>query len=174
MSEKRTYTVLDRRKILAELEAHAPINKDDVEGWCDFCPESIKQDQDECLCGAPVVWYGSPLWRSLFGDPRKAEASLRMIVPDDSAGQYLMHEAGVVGFANQSEYKKWERATNFFSQEELRDIVRFCGRKASGRGLISYVLNSTEKRRRDTRKVTPKKDIPSPGAGKRKPKKRVE
>jgi len=174
MSEVKTYTVLDRRKIQAELEAHAPINKDDIEGWCEFCPESIRQDQDKCLCGVPVVWYGSPMWRTIYGDPRKAENFGSLIVPDDNVGRYLMQQAGVAGFSNKTEAEKWTRAVRFFNAGDLRDIIKYCRRNTSNRGLISYVLNVTEKKRRDTRKVTPKKHRPSPEAGKGRPRKRYE
>ena len=97
------YVVLDLRLIREELGEHySPVMRDDYTGVCEVCEEAVPQDVNECpVCGTPVVWRHSPIWKANFGSPDAAIRLLSIIEPEEELGAQLCRLAGVPGFAQQ-------------------------------------------------------------------------
>jgi hypothetical protein len=161
-----SYTILDRREIVEELGAHAP-RAQEITGYCGICSEEVAQTHDACPnCDAPVIWRGSGLWRKLYGDPDKKLAQLLIEQPTDEAALHLFTLAGVEGFFNQTQAKRWAKAVRNIDQHNLFGVINYAIKKTKGPGLISHVLNITDKRVREiTRKKRVKKPAPDAGRG---------
>ena len=150
--------LIDLRVIRRELGSHYdPVEKDEYSGQCPVCEEMVSQSEDECSCGNPIVWRGSKMWRSLYGDPDRALARLMIVVPEDKIGKRLVARAGLQGFANKTEGKRWERAVKNIGEGDLIGIIDHAAKTSAGRGMISFVLNMTDKRIRERPRVKTKK-----------------
>lgn len=160
------YTILDRRDIAEELGAHAP-RVQEITGYCDVCSGDVEQTHDQCEgCGAPVIWRGSGLWRKLYGDPDRRLAQLLIEQPSDGAAAHLFALAGVQGFFNKTQAERWAKAVRNIDQHNLTSIIDYAVRKTQGPGLISHVLNITDKNVRElTRRKRVKEPEPSAGHG---------
>jgi hypothetical protein len=115
--------------------------------YCDNCDEELTQLMDECPgCGLPVVWLHSKEWKSRFGTPGSRIKELSTIMPADNAGKYLMFKAGLSGFKEKAEADRWASLAATLGQRDLSEIINYCARKASGRGLVAYALNAAAKK----------------------------
>lgn len=164
---KRTpYHVIEFQKIKNYLGAHyQALDRDSLEDDC-ICGERVGQDVDKCPhCRIPVIWYGSRVWRRLYGNAAAAEQRLSIIVPDDSRGEYLMRRAKLSGFANETEAKRWERAVRNLNSGTLTRTIDFCARRSNGRGLVAHVLNTTDKQIREQKPKRAKAPPPRAGEG---------
>jgi hypothetical protein len=133
------YVMLDLRDIQEALGSHwNPAMKDDYTGVCEACGEPVSQRVNECpVCGIPVVWRNSKIWKHLYGSPDTYGQLLSIVEPEEPAGAELCKLAGVSGFANQTEADRWRRAAG---------IARHAaGKKGRGRGAIAYAINLAEK-----------------------------
>lgn len=157
------YHSLDLQEILEEMEEHAPRSQSErnkLRGWC-ACGASVGQSQATCVnCDIPIVWFNSRAWREKFGSPSRRARDLTMILPEDLLGSLLLETAGLAGFANKNEAKRWEKARRRLSTNELRDVINYCAGKNTGRAIIAHVLNVTDKR---IREMKAQKKVPQPG-----------
>lgn len=139
---------IDLNEIRRELGAHfAQVPEEEHIAYCTNCSAKLTQDMDECpACGIPVVWFHSSMWKELYGTPGRKVKELSAIMPQDRAGKYLMYKAGLPGFKEKAEADQWTTLSAVLNQSELSEIINFCARRASGRGLIKYVLNAAAKK----------------------------
>jgi hypothetical protein len=117
---------------------------------------------DECpYCHTYIIWEGSRLWIRTFGSVDKAKRRLTIFPPDedDGIGRVLMESAGLDGFANESELRRWKRAksshsdgTRYIEDDEILLTIRYVESRTAPRGRINHVLNILDKKWRTTRK----------------------
>ena len=156
MSEKpeitpRQFTIIDLTDIRDLLGDHYRHNqKDTYTGTCD-CGEQVGQDVDACqFCGRSIVWRRSRLWKQLYGNPEDAIRRLSTIPPVDEAGKHLCQAAGVTGFADVGEARRWSRSVKKVGQKRALGAVNYVSKKhKQGRGMIAHALNIVEKAARE-------------------------
>jgi len=148
----KRYVVLDLRSIRSDLGNHYNHTlRDEYTGVCEVCEEDVPQNVNECpVCGTPVVWRGSPLWKALFGSPDAAIRLLNVVEPEEQLGRELCDRAGVAGFANQTEADRWRRAIKKLDKNRVRGIIEWVTKKKRGRGAISHAINFAAKVARET------------------------
>jgi hypothetical protein len=141
------YVVLDLRDVQESLGAHYnPAMRDEYEGVCEVCQETVPQTANECpICGVPVVWRNSKAWKALYGSPDAYIRLLSVVEPEDKAGIELCQKAGLSGFANQTEAQRWARAARKLGYSRMSGIVAWATRDKRGRGAIAHALNLAEK-----------------------------
>ena len=150
-----TFTIIDLLDIKESLDAHWNVReKGNYEGRCAGCGEAVTQTDDMCqFCDTPVVWKHSRVWKQLYGRPSIAEQRL-LSAPTDVLGRWLCAEAGVERFPNPHALRRWRSALARLDEHAIRGIVSYCAaslvRRSLGmRGLINFVLNTTDRRVRE-------------------------
>lgn len=148
------YTLIDLAKIKAEMGQHWNANeRESVTGRCSQCNEEIKQTRSTCIvCGTPVVWRGSRVWKRLYGGPSLAESKL-LRTPTDTAGIELCKHANVASFPTPRLLTRWEEAVEQLDSSDTDGIVAWCTdtmktRGRGMRGLVQFAVNTVEKRAR--------------------------
>lgn len=157
--EMKTYHTIDLREIRDNMGEHwIPREAERYRGYCD-CGEEVAQDTLECqYCGMRIIWYGSKLWKNLYGSPDAMVRQLTVRVPEDNAGKYLFEKATLVGFNSQTDDSKWKTATRWFTQQELVDIIDHAYGKGSRRhGLVNHVMAIVNKKGREKRDLKRRK-----------------
>ena len=141
------FVTLDLTEVRQALGEHYdPVLKDSYPSICPVCEGEVFQDEDECsLCGTPTVWKNSTAWKLLYGPPTAAIRRLSTVEPEDRAGIELCRLAGVTGFANQTEAKRWARAAKKLGHARMLGIARYAAQNKRGRGVIAHGLNLAEK-----------------------------
>ena len=125
-----SYVVFDLDRIADDLGSHFEGSRaEEYTAICPVCNEEVPQDVDECeVCGEPVVWKNSKLWKRKFGSPTVAIRNLDIIEPREPAGKLICKRAGIDGFANKSEAKRWGRCIRHLGQEKMIEIVEICAK----------------------------------------------
>jgi len=144
----RSFAIIDLADIREQLGSHFDRHKqDEYTGVCPVCSEDVPQDVDECpICGVRIVWRNSRVWKQLYGPPEAAIRRLSIVEPEDEASAELCRLAGVPGFANRSEAKRWARAARKLGQRRMLSIARSAAEKRHrGRAVIAYALNLADK-----------------------------
>ena len=138
---------MDFRRIREQLGEHYDsVMRDEYTGVCEVCEEEVPQTVNECpVCGTPVVWRNSTIWKTLFGSPDAAIRLLNIIEPEDPLGLELCQRAGVPGFANQTEADRWRRAIRKLEDSRVRGIIAWVTEKKKGRAAISHAINFAAK-----------------------------
>ena len=152
------YVRLDLNYVKETLGGHYNRSlRDEYTGVCEVCQEDVPQTVNECpVCGTAVVWYNSPVWKSLFGSPDAFVRLLNVVEPEDGAGLELCRRASVSGFANQTEAQRWKRAYNKLGHSRMMGIVEYVTKKGNrGRGVIAHALNTAEKIAREQKITKP-------------------
>ena len=152
------FVTLDLAELRSDLAEHYQnILRDTYEGTCPVCSEAVSQEVCECeICGTPVVWLHSPLWKQLWGSPADMSRRLSAIEPEDNAGKELCRLAGLPGFANQSEANRWGKAARKLGQPRMLGIARHVTKNKRGRGALAHGLNLAEKIAREEKISKPK------------------
>lgn len=145
MSESK-YIKIDFRQMARSLGEHfSQVAPEEHTAWCD-CGTELYQVENKCSgCGTPVVWVGSDAWQDKFGSAKEYIRELNAIKPIDRAGKYLIEKAGLPGFKDRTEIKRWNYIISVINQPKAIAIIDRCARKTRGRGLIKYTLNAAEK-----------------------------
>ena len=120
----KRYVTLDLRSIRSDLGDHYDATRrDEYCGICEVCEEEIPQDVNECpVCGTPVVWYGSRLWKALFGSPDAAVRLLNIIEPEDTMKIHPA-DAEELGIADGEMVKVTSRRGDKVTRAKVTDIV---------------------------------------------------
>lgn len=152
------FVTLDLAEVRADLAEHyQATRRDTYEGTCPVCSEAVSQKVCECeICGTPVVWLHSPLWKRLWGTPTDMIRRLSSVIAEDSTGRELCRLAGLPGFANQTEAKRWGIAARKLGPSRMMGIVRWATKNKRGRGSIAHALNLAEKIAREEKIDKPK------------------
>ena len=128
--------------------SYEPSRRDDYAGRCSGCGETVGQNVEECAaCNTPVIWYGSKLWRQLFGSPEAVLRELTRPQPDDddALGSSLLDGLGLTGFANMAQKKRWNRARKKVKPERLEGMIKYVKENTHQRGTLPRLLNWTDK-----------------------------
>lgn len=160
----KTYHEIDLRKIKEEMGEHwTPHNARQIRDYCD-CGERVTQDVLDCpSCGVRIIWYGSRVWKDLYGSPDVMVQQLTVRPPTDDAGVYLFEKATLTGFNSQTDEASWKTANRWFTQAELISTIDHAYGTGSRRhGLVRHVLAITNKQgreRRDLKRRKPKGNV---------------
>ena len=155
-----TYTLLDLDELADGIDQSI---RDRVTGVCSVCGEIVTQDNDVCeVCGTPVVWRKSAVWKRLFGSPSAAVRRLTLIPPDDgdAIGHLLLDRLRLAGFANASQKKRWQKARRNIPDAQLLEIVNSVLAATHRRGCIAHILNWTDKIIREQNKTSARPERP--------------
>jgi len=150
--ENEIFTVVDLLDIRESLGAHWNAReRDSYEGQCAQCREAVSQSQNRCeYCGTVTIWRHSRVWKQLFGDPGGVEKQL-LSAPREPLGKWLCAKAGVKRFPNPHALRRWRSALANLDEHAIRGFVDYCEaslkrRNLNMRGLISFVLNTTDQK----------------------------
>lgn len=110
---------------------------------CPICESRIKQDWDECYCGAAVVWENSQLWKDTHGSPNDRLRRLRQYPPETLPGKRLIRMAGryVQGFKFESHRDEWQRLCRKASQEQLDRTFAVIAKNNPTYGRVKHAIN---------------------------------
>jgi hypothetical protein len=162
-----TYVTLNLQDIQEALGEHwNPAMRNEYESVCDVCGEAVSQRVRECpICNTAVVWYGSKIWKQLYGSPDAYARLLSIVAPEEPAGAELCRLAGLPGFANQTEADRWRRAAKKLGENRAAGIARHAAeQRGQGRAAIAYAINLAEKITREAPKPKAKQQ-PRPIGG---------
>jgi len=142
-----SYVVFDLDRLADDLGSHFEGSRaEEYTAICPICNEEVPQDVDRCeICGEPVVWKNSKLWKRKFGSPTVAIRKLDIVKPKGAPGRLICRRAGIDGFANKSEAKRWDKCVRGVGAKKMMEIIDVCSKSTKGRGILSYAMNWAEK-----------------------------
>jgi len=134
------------KKLIEDLgSSYNHSDRDSYTEECPVCEERITQMMNECAaCQTPVVWYDSPLWKEIYGQPNTAARLLSIVLPEDPVATEVMKLAGRKGFDNQSQANRWKKAYAVLGEKHSRRLVRWVAEHSGGRNgnaRLSWCMN---------------------------------
>lgn len=137
------YARFDLDQIIGDIGGAAKGDVDSIKGRCPQCGNWVKQDANTCdLCGIPVVWENSIVWRRLYGSPTQKIREYEMVLPTTRTGKELISACNTMGFRTQHDDDDWAKAESFFGATHMRGIIEYVTRKKhhKGAGGLAHAL----------------------------------
>lgn len=162
------FATIDLRQIVDMVGSH--FDRSELEQYCGQCPICrdnnrltwISQEQNQCeVCGTPIVWQNSPLWRSIYGSPDEVIRQFRAIPAVTKSGQALLLNAGLPGWFAVSDSATWQKAVEMFGELEMTRIANFVTQKKTGHPAIRYAINIAKKKIREDRPTVKAESAPA-------------
>jgi len=104
--------VIDLDKEMEFLEG-AGIRKDEITAMCEYCGETVAQDQNMCAsCHIPVAWMHSTVWKKNYGDPT---TFLRGLKEPELSPKTALEVRAVEAFGTKGKFSNVTQAKDFRS-----------------------------------------------------------
>lgn len=145
MSDQK-FIKINLMQLVADLgSSYSHSERDSYTEECPICQERITQMMSECgTCHTPVIWFDSPLWKEIYGQPNTQARILSIVLPEDPVGRELMQLARRKGFDNQSQADRWKKSYAVLGEQRSRKLIKWVGEHSGGRNgnaVLSWCMN---------------------------------